>query len=235
MAEAMILSGAGRYADPWHPYAATSEALAGILEQAGYGVRIDDDVDRALARIGDAELLVVNAGDPWRSTADGGPERPEAPEPAVLEAAADGLDEALERGIGILAVHAAVASLRDYPAFAGMLGAEWVPDASMHPPIGETVVHVHGNHPIAAGGDFTVFDERYSHLHLLDTIEPIADHEHDGVRHPLVWARESGRSRLVYDALGHDARSYESAGHRALLERAVAWLAIVQRTPADAA
>lgn len=48
-----------------------------------------------------------------------------------------------------------------------------------------------------------------------------------GFRHPLVWAREFGRSRLVYDALGHDPRSYDSEGHRALIAQALGWLSHV--------
>ena len=37
-------------------------------------------------------------------------------------------------------------------------------------------------------------------------------------------ARESGPARVVYDGLGHDTRSYGSAGHVELLRRAVEWL-----------
>jgi type 1 glutamine amidotransferase len=39
-----------------------------------------------------------------------------------------------------------------------------------------------------------------------------------------VWARESGPARVVYDGLGHDTRSYDSAGHVDLLRRTVGWL-----------
>ena len=30
--------------------------------------------------------------------------------------------------------------------------------------------------------------------------------------HPMIWAREHGAGRVVYDGLGHDARSYDSGG-----------------------
>jgi type 1 glutamine amidotransferase len=39
----------------------------------------------------------------------------------------------------------------------------------------------------------------------------------------LLWAREYGRSRIVYDALGHDTRSYDSQAHRELIRRAALW------------
>lgn len=229
---AVILNGSGRYADPWHPHAETSEALAELVAEAGFTVHVVDDIDAVVAAIpDDIALIVVNAGDPHGPMPEG--EAGAAPEASVLGAANSALEAAIERGVGILAMHTAAASLRDYPAFERALGARWVRDHSWHPPIGEAAVHLVGNHAIAEGlEDFAVFDERYTDFRLDDVIEPIAEHEHDGVRHPLVWAREFGRSRLVYDALGHDARSYESAGHRALLAASLDWLA---RVPAPTA
>jgi type 1 glutamine amidotransferase len=229
---AVLLSGAGRYADPWHPYAETSARLAELVVAAGFTVDIADDVDHAIANLtDDVSLLVVNAGDPHGPNPAG--ESVAAAEPPVLTEANTALDAAIDRGLGILAVHSAAASLRDYPAFERALGARWVRDHSWHPPIGEAAVHIAGNHAIAEGlADFTVFDERYTDFRLDGVIEPIAEHSHEGIRHPLVWAREFGRSRLVYDALGHDARSYDSTGHRGLLARSLEWLA---RVPAPTA
>ena len=231
---AVILSGAGRYADPWHRFAETSAALAGILGGAGYHVHVSDDLLAGLAELGDAELLVVNAGNPANPRPEGEPEPP-APTETQLAAAAAGLDAALARGIGVLAVHAAASTLPELPAFGHALGARWVEGASWHPPIGEARVHLVGTHPIAEGvADFTVFDERYSGLRLDGVIEPIAEHEEDGMRHPLIWARELGASRVVYDALGHDTRSYDSPEHRELLTRALDWLSRVPAPTFDA-
>jgi hypothetical protein len=233
---AIILSGAGRYADPWHPFAETSAALAGIIGSAGYRVDVSDDLLGGLADLGDAELLIVNAGNPENSpeaAEAGGPL--EAPSAAAIAAAAAGLDAALERGIGVLAVHAAAATLPELPGWHRALGARWIPGVSWHPEIGEAVVHVTGSHVIADKlEDFTVFDERYTGLRIEGVIEPIAEHEEAGMRHPIIWARELGRSRLVYDALGHDARSYDSAAHRELLGRALDWLSRVPAQVFDA-
>ena len=231
---AVILNGSGRYADPWHRHSETSEALAELVAEAGFTVEIVDDVDRSLASLpDDVTLIVVNAGDSHAPTPDGEPSA--EPEASVLESANAAIEAAIDRGIGILALHTAAASLRDYPAYERALGARWVRDRSWHPPIDEAAVHLVGNHQIAEGlHDFTVFDERYTDFRLDDVIEPIAEHEHDGIRHPLVWAREIGRSRLVYDALGHDVRSYDSAGHRALLAAALEWLSHVPAPTATA-
>lgn len=231
---AVVLSGSGRYADPWHAFAETSAALAGIVAGAGYRVDVSDDLLGAMAKLGDADLLVVNAGDPNTPLPEGVTD-PGAARDEEIAAASAGLDAALERGIGILAVHASAATLPEVPAFVHALGARWIEGVSWHPPIGEAVVHVVGTHPIADGlGDFTVFDERYSGLRLDGVIEPIAEHRDDGMRHPLIWARELGRSRVVYDALGHDVRSYESPAHRELLGRALDWLSRVPAPTLDA-
>ncbi|WP_430645262.1 ThuA domain-containing protein [Agromyces sp. GXS1127] len=224
---ALILSGAGRYADPWHPYPETSARLAGLVAASGYEAEVREDVDAALVALGeDIGLLVVNAGDPERPRADG--ETRAERTGAAPDVDPTALDAALDRGIGILVMHSGAASLRDYPAFDRAIGGRWERDVSWHPPFGEAQVHLVGNHPVRDGlDDFTVEDERYSGLVLHDVIEPIAEHEEDGIRHPLAWAREVGRSRLVFDALGHDARSYDSAGHRALIANALEWLSHV--------
>jgi len=218
MPDAVIVSGGGHYADPWHPFAETSAALAAVVREAGFTVEINDDPDAALAALGDGvRLVVVNAGDPG-----------DAPASPQAAAAASALDRALDRGIGVLAMHAAAASLRAYPAYERLLGGRWVREVSWHPPFGEARVHVVGDHAVADGlADFTVLDERYTGLRVFGEIEPIAEHEEGGARHPLVWAREVGRSRIVYDALGHDARSFDSSAHRALITSALRWLAAV--------
>ncbi len=233
---AIILSGAGRYADPWHGFAETSAALAGIVGSAGYRVDVSDDLLGGLADLGDAELLIVNAGNPENSSDADGEDAPlEAPSAAAIGAAAAGFDAALERGIGVLAVHAAAATLPELPAWHRALGGRWIPGLSWHPEIGEAVVHITGSHVIADElEDFAVFDERYTGLRIEGVIEPIAEHEEGGMRHPIIWARELGHSRLVYDALGHDARSYDSAAHRELLGRALDWLSRVPAQVFDA-
>lgn len=227
---AIILSGAGRYADPWHRFAETSAALAGIVGSAGYRVEVSDDLLGGLADLGDADLLIVNAGDPANPGPADAP-KPPAPRDDAIAAAAAGFDAALERGIGVLAVHAAAATLPELPGWHRALGGRWLSEVSWHPEIGEARVHITGSHVIADElGDFAVFDERYTGLRIEGVIEPIAEHEEGGMRHPLVWARELGHSRLVYDALGHDTRSYDSVEHRELLGRALDWLS---RVPAQ--
>ncbi|SKC57750.1 ThuA domain-containing protein [Plantibacter cousiniae] len=213
--KALIASGSGRYADPWHPYARTSPLIAEVLETAGFAVEIDEDVDRAMTRLEGVEVLVVNAGDPWRSEDQG----------RTPAAAIDGFAEALGRGVGVLAMHAALASLRDYPDWAPTIGALWLPGVSWHPPMGPTVVRGLASPAGGPLGDIPVDDEQYLRLQPVGRSTTVAEHDVDGERFPAVWVREVGTSRVAVDALGHDERSYASAEHRALLAALARWAA----------
>lgn len=216
---AVIATGAGRYADPWHPFPATSARIAAALRDDGWDVTVDDDVDHALAHLDGIELLVVNAGDPWRH---GDTEL----EPRTDPAADAGLRSAIDRGIGIIAVHAALSTLRDHPVWREAIGGEWVPGRSWHPPIADAHVRVvDGDHPVTARlAGFDVVDERYSDLAVDDGARVLAEHDVDGTAHPAIWVREKP-TRAVVSSLGHDERAYDTPELVGLLQRAARWAA----------
>lgn len=218
---ATIASGTGRYADPWHPFPETSSCIAVALRDDGWNVTIDDDVDHALAHLDGVDLLVVNAGDPWRH---GDVELEHFADPA----ADAGLTAAIARGIGIVAVHASLSTLRDHPAWREAIGGEWEPGRSWHPPIADAHVRVvDTDHPVTEGmPGIDVFDERYSDLAVDDGARVLAEHDVDGTAHAAVWVREQP-TRVVVSSLGHDARAYDSPEYVALLQRAARWAAHV--------
>ncbi|SEB03385.1 ThuA domain-containing protein [Leifsonia sp. 21MFCrub1.1] len=213
---ALILSGAGRYADPWHPFAETSERLAGILRDEGLDVEISGEVDARMAALTtDApDLLVLNIGDPALTG---------TPDPEGERRGRDGLLAYLAAGNPLLASHVTSTSLRGIPEWEGILGGVWVRGTTFHPDYGPARIHVHADRsPIVAGlDDFTVTDERYTDLRVQPDVVPLASHEHDGAEHPLMWEREYGPATIFYDALGHDAASYDAETHREILRRAV--------------
>ncbi|WP_240642116.1 ThuA domain-containing protein [Microbacterium sulfonylureivorans] len=212
---AVLASGAGRYADPWHPFAETSARVASVLREAGWEVDLVDDPAIALTRLDGARLLVVNAGDPW---GEDGADRLVEPD------AAAGLAAALARGIGVLAIHSALSTLRDHPSWRAAIGGSWQQGRSWHPEIGEASVRiVDRGHAITEGiGDFTLFDERYTALEVDSDVRVLAAHDLDGVAHPLVWVRERP-ARAVVCALGHEPRAYDSPELRTLVARAARW------------
>ena len=216
MTQALILSGGGRYADPWHPFGDTSACLAGVLEKQGIRVEVSDHVDDRLEDLSEVDLLVVNAGDP----------SPDDPAPTPLVGARAGLLSYLGRGGAVLSMHAAASSLPGIPEWESVMGGRWVRGVAMHPAAGLAQVRVYPQrHPIVATSEsFVLHDERYSYLRVSPDVVPLATHEHDDIEHPLIWARRYGNARVVYDGLGHDPRSYDSPEHREIVARAARWL-----------
>jgi uncharacterized protein len=215
VAEVLIISGAGDYGDRWHRFGDTSQRLAQIIAGLGHQVTVTDVVEQALADPGEPDLIVVSIGKP-----------PEARPQSRIDAAERGLDRHLQRGGALLGIHVSATSMTTMSRWSEMLGGHWVPGRTMHPEQDLFTVLVRpGAHPVVDGmATFTVFDEQYSYLHTNPDITVMCEQFTDGRLHPIVWARESGDARVVYDGLGHDTRSYESAGHVDLLRRAVGWL-----------
>ncbi|PWR10621.1 ThuA domain-containing protein [Micromonospora acroterricola] len=213
--DTVIFSGEGPHADPWHRLAETSAAIAGLIGDDG-PVTVVTSVDRLGAALDGARLLVVNA------SADRSTPVPEDGDFARI------LDAFLGGGGSLLATHSATIAFPGLSAWRSTIGAAWDHGRSFHPPIGPSLVRRTGvEHPITAGlGDIEVHDERYTDLELVDGVDigPLYVHDEGGATHPLVWARTVGDNRIVYNALGHDVRSYESPGHVELLHRIVAWL-----------
>jgi type 1 glutamine amidotransferase len=230
-----VLSGTGRFADAWHPFAGTSARLAAILRDQGFDPEIAGP-DERLADLGDARLVVVNIG------------APSAPDPERDAAGRRGLLGYLERGGPLLVMHVSSTSLPAVPEWKQVLGGIWVRGTTMHPDYGLARIHLYPDrHPVVAtAADFELYDERYSYLDVAPGVVPLATHRHDGIEHPLLWAwsyppgdpgtgrpgsssrpRTSsgpGPARVVYDALGHDERSYDSTEHREIIARAARWL-----------
>jgi type 1 glutamine amidotransferase len=223
---ALLLSGSGRYADPWHPFPETSARIAEVLTDTGFAVTVADDVDASLAGLETAapDLLVLNIGDP------DGPRPPDAPaerpDPARDERSRAGLLAHLAAGRPLLGMHVSATSLGYVPEWQRVLGGIWVRGTTMHPDQGHALIQVDTDaHPIVAGvHDFGVDDERYSWMRVEPDVRALVWHEHGGVRHPLLWTHAFGDAPVVYDALGHDARSYDSGPRRILLARSARWL-----------
>lgn len=217
---AVVISGAGRYADPWHDFTGTSARLAVELTALGLAAEVAT-LGEAEPPHGPVELLVVNAG-------GGSTPRPVAESAADqrAEALAGWTIEAVASGVPVLVTHTGSNTFYDDGRWAGLIGGRWIPGTSWHPPLDRTQVQVTDPaHPITAGlTELTVTDERYCDLEVYPGSSVLVDHAEDGRRHALVWARAAEGVRVVHDALGHDVPAYDGADRRALLAREVAWL-----------
>lgn len=215
---AIILSGAGRYSDPWHPFPETSERIAQVASGLGIVASVVPTTPDGMADALESTpgLLIVDAG---------GGNAVTGPDPDWARAAA-ALETVLEAGVPLLGVHAAANAFTDVPAYREALGGRWVNGTSFHPPRGPATFSPASAHPITAQVDAVVVtdDERYSALEIDGDVHPLLAHTHDGVTHVAAWAREDSRGRTVYDGLGHYGPSYDAPARQDLLRREISWL-----------
>jgi type 1 glutamine amidotransferase len=213
----LLLSGGGDFTDPWHPFSETSARIAALLTEIGHEVRTSDAVGESLRELSDPatrpDLLVINAGNAEIATAD---------DPAAIA----GLGHYLAGGLPLLVMHVASTAFPGESAWETIVGGRWVRGTTMHPDWAESQVGVASDaHPITTGvRDFAVFDEMYSYLRVRDGIVPLAWHDYESVRHPLLWAHQLGSARVVYDALGHTAQSFDAPDHSTLVQNSARWL-----------
>jgi type 1 glutamine amidotransferase len=210
-----VISGGGRFADPWHPFPETSAQLAAALHDRGWAVEVTDDAEAGLTALGGhplPSLLVVNIG--WYGLE------------SFAEPATAGLVSALERGLPTLFVHSTLTSFPEWLPWHGIVGGGWTRGVTYHPDYGEGVAITDPSHPITAGLDarLAITDERYTQMWVDESSQVFLTHDEAGERHPLAWTRAWGASRIVADALGHDADSYRAPGRSALLQRELGWL-----------
>lgn len=217
----LLLSGAGAYADAWHAFPATSRPLATAIAGPDVEVRVSEDVEAELLRPVEADLLVLNIGNPAE------------PRPVeLMRQVQDTLLHHLVRGRALLGVHSSATSFTTMSGWSSILGGRWIAGTSMHPPLLPTTINLRSGHEVTAGlGDlaltderYSQTDERYSHLHTEPDITVLGGHELHGRWHPMIWVRTAGADRVVYDGLGHDTRSYDSPARVELVRREVAWL-----------
>lgn len=208
----MLISGAGDYADPWHPFDETAERLRGVLEPVTGDVTVRTDVEAALAeQSGDTDLLVVDVG-------NAGPGTPAA-------AGRDGLRRHLDAGGALLVLHVSATAFPDWPDWEAIVGGRWVEGTTFHPEKDVVAVRLDPGHPIADGlPDFVTADEAYTALRVGDGVTVLAHHDLDGAAHPLAWVHRAGRAPVAYLALGHDGGAYDAPGARELVRRSAEWL-----------
>ncbi len=142
-----------------------------------------------------------------------------------------GLEGFVRGGGGLVVLHSAAGAFNAWPAWGELAGGIWNWGVSAHEPYGRFTVHLADNpHPVARlarrllGADaFETDDELYHSLTLKAPVTVIAEAWRQGRAEPQAWAREVGRGRSFFCALGHDERSVQQAGYLRLVEAGVRW------------
>lgn len=221
-ASVLLLSGGGRFTDPWHPFAAGSARLASLIEHLGHRVQVRPTTPSMFDFEG-IDLVVVNAG-------GGNPERTLQERRVSTEAwdaAFERFGDWIDAGGPVLAVHTSANTFGNWPRWRQLLGGAWIPGRSGHPARSlATFEVVTAEHPVLRGIDqVRSDDERYSDLELDEGITPLLAHHTDGRTQVMAWVGPGSRgSRIIYDGLGHDASAYEAPDRQRLLAGEIGWL-----------
>ena len=210
-----------------HPAELSGPALAAVLAEVGLTASFEEDIETALCSLAvtGPDLLVVNA---LRWTM-GHPRYGEFREEWALspsDEARDAVEAWVGDGGALLALHTALVCFDDWPGWGDLLGGSWDWDRSHHPDLGPVVVECSAEHSLTRGlGEFTVDDECYVDLDRRADLEVVATMTVPGEEpQPAAWLRTVGEGRVAASTLGHDLRSLDEPGHRALLGRLVGWL-----------
>ena len=202
-----------------HEPGQTVERFAPFLREAGFEVRIEND----MAVYADAEYmnslsLVVPV---WTMG-------------SIAAEQEQGLLDAVKSGVGLAGWHGGMAdSFRQNTSYQWMVGGQWV----AHPGniIDYTVQIADKDHEITRGmSDFAVHSEQY-YMHVdpgntvLATTTFSGAHEGAawiaGTQMPVVWTRMWGAGRVFYSSLGHVNADFETPEVAELVRRGMLWAA----------
>lgn len=127
------------------------------------------------------------------------------------------------RGGGkLVGIHSVTVVDPEHTAYADLIGGRF----THHSPYHEFTVNVaEPGHPIVAGVErFSILDE----LYVLDRV-PVGAHvlataDWEGVARPMLYTKNHGAGRVVYNALGHDQAAYDNPHFRALTLQSIDWI-----------
>ncbi|SLN72122.1 ThuA domain-containing protein [Oceanibacterium hippocampi] len=223
----LILTGGIR-----HDFADNTRAVIALLAEAGIESEATEDIDAGIASLSEEHYdLVTVMALRWRM--EGDPKY--APYRAAWayhmpEPSRQGLQRHVAHGGGLLGLHTACLCFDDWDDWREVLGGRWTWGQSFHPPRGPITVsplRQARTHPLTRGlPEFQLEDEVFSALSLARDVTPLLNARAtnaDVSGQPVLWARQEGDARIVYDALGHDRESLENAVHRRILQRSALW------------
>lgn len=136
----------------------------------------------------------------------------------------------VRRGGGFVGTHSASDTLHSWPAYARLLGGEFVRHGRVQP--GRVLLSRPG-HPVTRDlpRSFRLTDEFYEFAtprpegsRVVLRLDPgsVADEMQQDL--PVAWARPFGRGRVFYNALGHRPETWRDPRFRLVVKRGLRWV-----------
>lgn len=138
-------------------------------------------------------------------------------------------------GKPLLFLHHALCSFQQWEGYKELLGGKYVmpgpgidsvATSDYRHDINMEIEVVDKGHPVTKGmQDFSIHDEGYSNISLVQGITPLLQTEHPDSSPLVGWTLNRDQSTIVYLMLGHDKLAYENPSFKGLLEQSINWLA----------
>ena len=125
----------------------------------------------------------------------------------------------------LVGIHSVTVIDVERTAFTDLIGGRF----THHSPYHEFPVKViEPGHPVMAGvEDFSILDELYVLDRAPAGAHVLATAEWDDVTQPLVYTKDVGAGKVLYNALGHDQAAYDHPDFRTLVLQGIDWILAV--------
>jgi uncharacterized protein len=143
----------------------------------------------------------------------------------------------LDKGVGLVVLHHAVAAYNDWPLYKQIAGVEyhlkpWKQNGTSMAPSGykhgvQFKIHVADpNHPITRGlAEFELIDETYCRFSLDPGVHVLLTTDEPSSDKTIGWTKGYLNSRICCLQSGHDQTAYQNPTYRTLVVRAIRWTA----------
>lgn len=143
----------------------------------------------------------------------------------------------LDRGIGVVALHHAIAAYSDWPEFRKVIGVRYflkdviengvAYPASQYDHDIDIPIHIAGpENPVTQGlKDFTVHDEVYRGYLLEPDNHYILTTDHPKSQKEIGWTRTYRNAKICYIQMGHGDSIFADPNYHRLLSQAIRWTA----------
>lgn len=129
------------------------------------------------------------------------------------------LDNFVNNGGGILAIHAATASFKETMPYFDILGGRFIG----HGAVENFEVKRVRDEVFGGIENFVVKDELYIH-ELQPGIEVHFTAKHEGTDIPVVWTYQYGKGKICYAVPGHTTGSMRNETYQQVLKRGLMWV-----------
>lgn len=155
----------------------------------------------------------------------------------ISETRRENLLKLLDKGVGLVVLHHAIANYPDWPEYKEIIGAAYFLEDSEYKGAkrprseythdAEMPIHVENTtHPVTQGvSDFTVTDETYRKWLYLPGSELLLSTTHLESNREIAWVRQARNARVCFIQLGHGPQAFGDENYRRLVRQAITWTA----------